>query len=72
MYIRPSLQHMQLRNRILVIGIIVTFFTCKTKTEQTKSFPSSEVVSKQMDSIMGESDLPGLVAIAINKDGERI
>ena len=63
---------MQLRNTILVTGIIVTFLSCKTEAEQTKSFPSNKVVSKQMDAILGESDLPGLVAIAIDKDGNSI
>jgi len=63
---------MQLRNRILVVGLFIAFLSCKTEKELTKFFPANDVVSNQMDSIMGESDLLGLVAIATNKNGERI
>lgn len=34
-------------------------------------FPSEERFIRLMDSIMAESELPGLVAMAINKDGEK-
>ncbi len=60
------------RNIILYLVAILILISCNTKTEQTNLFPSEEFVDSQMDSLLKSSDLPGLVAIAINKDGERI
>tara|TARA_B100000809_G_scaffold263566_1_gene317128 strand:+ start:931 stop:2154 length:1224 start_codon:yes stop_codon:yes gene_type:complete len=63
---------MKLRNGLLVFGIIITILSFKTDKEQIKSFPTKETISKKMDSIMKNSDLHGLIAIAVNKNGERV
>lgn len=52
--------------------MLLTFISCDTKTKQSDLFPSKEIVSRQMDSILEKSDLRGLVAIAINREGEKI
>ncbi len=47
-------------------------FSCSTNTEQVDLFPPEELIVDRMDSLLKTSDLPGLVAIAINKDGEKV
>lgn len=54
------------------LGTILLVSSCKQNTEQVGLFPSDESVSKQMDALMETSDLPTLVAMAINKDGEKV
>ncbi len=63
---------MKIRNFILVLGIVITILSCKREVEQSQFLPSEEVVKEQMDSILKKTDLLGLVAIAINKEGEKI
>ena len=60
------------RNIIFYLGLLFLLFSCKTNMDQVNLFPSEEFVASQMDSLLKASDLPGLVAIAINEDGERI
>ena len=57
---------------IIYSGIFLVLISCKIKTRQSKLFPSEDRVSLQMDSILKESDLRGLVATAVNKKGEKI
>ncbi len=53
----------------LVASMIV--LSCRNQNKNVSLFPSEERIIQQMDSIMTDSDLPGLVAIAINKNGEK-
>lgn len=53
-------------------GILFAFISCKTQVKQSHLFPSEESITSKMDSIMNGSDLPGLIAVAINKEGEKI
>jgi CubicO group peptidase (beta-lactamase class C family) len=62
---------MHLKVTILFL-IFVIFLSCNSDSYHSKSFPNNETVSHQMDSVMSGSDIPGLVAIAINEKGERI
>lgn len=45
--------------------------SCGNESKKEGLFPSEERIIQQMDSIMADNDIPGLVAIAINKDGEK-
>jgi methyl acetate hydrolase len=60
------------RNSISRFVLFLAISSCNAYTEQINLFPSKEDVVVQMDSIMKKSDLPGLVAMALNKDGDRI
>ena len=51
--------------------VLVVIFSCE-KEKATRKFPKEEQVKTRMDSLMTESDLKGLVVIAVNKEGERI
>jgi CubicO group peptidase (beta-lactamase class C family) len=56
---------------ILFLVASMTVLSCRNQNKNVSLFPSEERIIQQMDSIMTESDLPGLVAIAINKNGEK-
>jgi methyl acetate hydrolase len=50
--------------------ILLLLVSCKEVS--TTSFPSEEKVSRLMNEAMEKSDLPAVVAIAINKSGEKV
>jgi CubicO group peptidase (beta-lactamase class C family) len=56
---------------ILFLVASMTVLSCRNQNKNVSLFPSEERIIQQMDSIMTESDLLGLVAIAINKNGEK-
>lgn len=62
------------RKSILFYVLLIVSFTCNVNSEPTSTslFPSPKEVTAQMDALMEKSDLPALVAIAINKVGEQI
>ena len=62
---------MKLNFLILFLVASMTVLSCRNQNKNVSLFPSEERIIQQMDSIMTDSDLPGLVAIAINKNGEK-
>lgn len=56
---------------ILFLVVSMTVLSCRNQNKNVSLFPSEERIIQQMDSIMTDSDLPGLVAIAISKNGEK-
>ena len=62
---------MKLYFLILFLVASMTVLSCRNQNKNVSLFPSEERIIQQMDSIMTDSDLPGLVAIAINKNGEK-
>lgn len=40
--------------------------------EHQSTFPSEDSVNQQMNEVIQKSDLPAVVAIAINKNGEKL
>jgi len=50
--------------------ILLILVSCKE--DNSKSFPSKEKVTTLMNETMKKSDLPAVVAIAINKNGEKV
>jgi methyl acetate hydrolase len=61
-----------MKNLIIYSGIFITLFSCKADSGQSGLFPSQESITQQMDSILKDSDLLGLAAIAIKKNGEKV
>ncbi len=56
--------------KILLFFILLTYVSCKEK--DIKSFPTQQEVNTTMNAAMEKSDLPAVVAIALNKNGEKI
>ncbi|NQT27233.1 beta-lactamase family protein [candidate division KSB1 bacterium] len=54
----------------LFFSIILSFVCCNK--DNSSSLPSQEKVNKQMNEAIEKSDLPAVVAIAINKNGEKV
>ena len=53
--------------------ILITCLICSTSCEESAApLPSEEKVTRAMNAAMEKSDLPALVAIAINKAGEKV
>ena len=63
---------MSIKNTFIILGALFLFFAFRVDKVYSQSFPNNEFVSKKMDSLLKKSDLPALVAIAVNKKGERI
>lgn len=61
-----------IRNTTFCLAILLILFSYKVNMGPANLFPSDESVASQMDSLLEASDIPGLVAIAINKAGERV
>jgi len=62
---------MRVNKLILLFTVSIIFLSCKNESNKVGIFPSEEKIIQQMNTIMGDSDLPGLVAIAVNTDGEK-
>ncbi|MFY0685660.1 MAG: beta-lactamase family protein [Cyclobacteriaceae bacterium] len=62
---------MNILKAILIIGLI-SLESCGSETERTIYFPSEKQFELRLDPILSKSDLPGLVAIASNKNGETV
>ena len=62
---------MKLNFLILFLVASMTVLSCRNQNKNVSLFPSEERIIQQIDSIMTDSDLPGLVAIAVNKNGEK-
>ena len=54
----------------LICFILLLLVSCKE--DNSTSFPSEEKVTLLMNETVKKSDLPAVVAIALNKDGERV
>ncbi len=54
----------------LICFILLLLVSCKE--DSSTSFPSEEKVTTLMNEVMGKSDLPAVVAIAINKNGQKV
>ena len=61
---------MNLLKFYLIYLILLLLISCKE--ENSTSFPSEENVNKLMNEAIQKSDLPAVVAIAINKNGEKV
>jgi CubicO group peptidase (beta-lactamase class C family) len=57
---------------VFAIWAIFVFFSCSDKTKQVALSTSEKFVKSQVDSILKTSDLPGLVAIAVVREGEKL
>ena len=55
-----------------IFFIYLCFFLLISCNEKTTYFPSEERVNKLMNEAIQKSDLPAVVAIAVNKDGEKV
>jgi methyl acetate hydrolase len=53
------------------ISILAILLLCQ-KTNWAQKLPSQQLVNEQMNAAMAKSDLPALVATAMNKKGQRI
>ncbi len=65
---------MRIMNRATTFcsAILILLSSCQPDNDQLSRFPSEEVVANRMDPLLKSSDLPSLVAMAINKQGEEI
>lgn len=54
-----------------LIAILLLLF-CLGCTREKKAFPPEEYVAQLMDESIRQTDLPALVAIAVNKQGEKV
>src|SRR5258708_733404 len=55
-----------------VIAFALLFCSCHVFSQKPKSFPQQDQVKQEMDKAMVASDLPAVVAIAINSKGQRV
>jgi len=62
---------MKLRNLFLFSFLFVITVSCKQQEGNSRIFPSDDFVKITIDSLLEDSDIPALVAIAINKQGEK-
>lgn len=64
---------MLLTRRVVAFsGLLVALACTPPHPDPPWSFPVEEEVRHRMDAIMSESDLPALVAVAVNREGERV
>ncbi|MEQ9424617.1 MAG: serine hydrolase domain-containing protein [Cyclobacteriaceae bacterium] len=66
------MQPINLKGITLLLTAISYLLTTNAAIAQKSSFPSEDYVTQKMDALMANSDLPALVAIAINSSGEKI